>query len=113
MAMGRRERGRQQEIFIETTGLRRAGDLFYQRLNVILKEHGFDGFVEQLCAKFYDARQGRRRIALGVYFRMLLIGYYAGIDSEGGIAWRSADSFELHEFLGFELNQSPPNHSSV
>ena len=56
MAMGRRERGRQQEIFIETAGLRRAGDPFYQRLNAILKEDGFDDFVEQLYAKFYDAK---------------------------------------------------------
>ena len=79
MAMGRRERGRQQEIFIETAGLRRAGDPFYQRLNAILKEHGCDDFVEQLCAKFYAAKQGRRRIAPGVCFRMLLIGYYEGI----------------------------------
>ena len=113
MAMGRRERGRQQEIFIETTGLRTAGHPFYQRLNAILKEHGFDDFVEQLCAKFYDAKQGRPSIAPGVYFRMLLIGYFEGIDSERGIAWRSADSLALREFLGFELNQSPPDHSSV
>ena len=56
MVMGRRERGRQQEIFIETTGLRLGEDPFYQRLNAILKEHGFHDFVEQLCAKFYDAR---------------------------------------------------------
>ena len=60
-------------------GLRRAGNPFYQRLNAILKEDGFDDFVEQLCAKFYAAKQGRRRIAPGVCFRMLLIGYYEGI----------------------------------
>ena len=113
MAMGRRERGRQQEIFIETTGLRTAGHPFYHRLNTILKEHGFDDFVEQLCAKFYDAKQGRPSIAPGVYFRMLLIGYFEGIDSERGIAWRSTDSLALREFLGFELNESPPDHSSV
>jgi len=78
-----------------------------------LKEHGLDDFVEQLCAKFSDAKQGRPSIALGVYFRMLLIGYFEGIDSERGIAWRSTDSLALREFLGIELNQSPPDHSSV
>ena len=113
MAMGRRERSRQQEIFIETTGLRTAGHPFYQRLNGKLNEHGFDDFVEQLCATFYDEKQGRPSIAPGVYFRMLLIGYFEGIDSERGIAWRSADSLALREFLGFELSQSPPDHSSV
>ena len=56
MAMGRHERGRRQEIFIETTGLRTAQNPFYQRLNAILSEHGFDDFVEQLYAKFYDAK---------------------------------------------------------
>ena len=83
MAVGRRERGRQQEIFIETTGLRTGGHPFYQRLNAILKEYGFDDSVEQLCAKFYDAKQGRPRIAQGVCFRMLLIGYYEGIGFRG------------------------------
>jgi transposase len=113
MAMGRRERTRQQEIFIETTGLRTPGHPFYERLNAILNDHGFDDFVEQLCATFYDERQGRPSIAPGVYFRMMLIGYFEGIDSERGIAWRSADSLALRGFLGFELNQSPPDHSSV
>ena len=70
MAMGRRERGRQQEIFIETTGLRTAGHPFYQRLNGKLNEYGFDDFVEQLCATFYDEKQGRPSIAPGVYFRI-------------------------------------------
>ena len=109
--MGPRKRWRQHGIFIEPTRLRTAEDPFYQRLNAILKEHGFDDFVEQLCAKFYDAKQGRPSIAPGVYFRMLLIGYFEGIDSEREIAWRSADSLALREFLGFELNQSPPDHS--
>ena len=113
MAMGRRERSRQRQIFVDTTGLHTAGHPFYQRLNEILSEHGFDDFVEQLCAKFYDEKQGRPSIAPGVYFRMLLIGYFEGIDSERGIAWRSADSLALREFLGFELDQNPPDHSSV
>ena len=78
-----------------------------------MKEQGFDDFVEQLCAKFYFAKQGRPSIAPGVYFRMLLIGYFERIDSAREIARRSADSLALREFLGFQLNQNPPDHSSV
>ena len=113
MAMGQRGRSRQRQIFVETSGLRTAGHPFYERLNGVLREHGFEDFVEQLCAGFYAPKQGRPSIAPGVYFRMLLIGYFEGIDSERGIAWRSADSLALREFLGFELEQSPPDHSSV
>ena len=113
MAMGQRGRSRQRQIFVETSGLRTAGHPFYERLNGVLREHGFEDFVEQLCAGFYAPKQGRPSIAPGVYFRMLLIGYFEGIDSERGIAWRSADSLALREFLGFELDQSPPDHSSV
>ena len=113
MAMGQRGRSRQRQIFVETSGLRTAGHPFYERLNGVLRKHGFEDFVEQLCAGFYAPKQGRPSIAPGVYFRMLLIGYFEGIDSERGIAWRSADSLALREFLGFELDQSPPDHSSV
>ena len=64
MAMGRRERSRQRKIFLSTRQVCiTAGHPFYQRLNAILSEHGFDDFVEQLCAKFYDEKQGRPSIA--------------------------------------------------
>ena len=91
MALGRRESTREQPIFIDTTALRSPGHPFYRRLNALLSEHGFDGYVEEQCAKFYAGKQGRPSIPPGVYFRMLLIGYFEGIDSERGIAWRSAD----------------------
>ena len=113
MALGRRESTREQPIFIDTTALRSPGHPFYRRLNALLSEHGFDGYVEEQCAKFYAGKQGRPSIPPGVYFRMLLIGYFEGIDSERGIAWRSADSLALREFLGITLEESPPDHSSV
>jgi len=113
MAMGKREGSQQQQIFVDADGLRSPGHPFYRRLNAVLAEHGFDDFVEQLCQKFYDPKQGRPSIAPGVYLRMLLIGYFEGIDSERGIAWRGADSLALREFLGFALDESPADHSSV
>ena len=113
MAMGKRKGSQQQQIFVDAAGLRSPGHPFYRRLNAVLAEHGFDDFVEQLCQKFYDPKQGRPSIAPGVYFRMLLIGYFEGIDSERGIAWRGADSLALREFLGFALDESPADHSSV
>ena len=113
MAMGRRKRARQKQVFVDTSGLQTPAHPFYERLNAVLREHEFDDFVEQLCAQFYDEKQGRPSVAPGVYFRMLLVGYFEGIDSERGIAWRCADSLALREFLGLELDETPPDHSSV
>jgi len=87
MAMGKRKRGRQQELWIAGTDVPRGpGHPFYGKLNELLAEHGFDEFVEGLCAEYYHASLGRPGIPPGVYFRMLLIGYFEGIDSERGIA---------------------------
>jgi transposase len=86
---------------------------FYQRLNTLLAKAGFDTFVEGLCAKFYAATMGRPSVAPGVYFRLLLIGYFEGLDSERGIAWRAADSLALREFLGLGLDLAPPDHSTM
>ena len=74
---------------------------------------GFDAKVEAACRKFYHESVGRRGIAPGVYFRMLLIGYFEGIDSERGIAWRVADSLSLRRFLGYPLGVETPDHSSL
>src|SRR5260370_31531216 len=52
-------------------------------------------------------------VGSGVYFRALLVGYFEGIDSERGIAWRTADSLALRSFLGFELSQATPDHSTI
>ena len=78
-----------------------------------MDEHGFDDFVEGLCAKFYADEMGRPSLALGVYFRLLLVGYFEGIGSERGIAWRAADSLALREFLGLKVIELPPDHSTI
>ena len=113
MSMSRKDTEQQSALWIAATEVAASpGHPFYQRLNRILKDAGFDAFVEALCASFYKAG-GRPSIAPGVYFRMLLIGYLEGLDSERGIAWRCADSLGLREFLGYALTQATPDHSSL
>jgi len=114
MSMGRRQDGRQDKLWIATSRIARApGHPFYVRLNRALAAAGFDRFAEERCARFYADGVGRRGIAPGIYFRMLMIGYFEGIDSERGIAWRCADSLGLREFLGYDLTRATPDHSSL
>src|SRR6202171_5109319 len=115
MGMGRKEQQRrQEELWIAHTDLpRTVGHPFYEQLNRLLEERGFDEYVEQQCARFYAAKMGRPSLAPGRYFRLLLIGYFEGIDSERGIAWRAADSLGLRGFLGVGLDQMPPDHSTI
>jgi transposase len=114
MAMGRGDGRDQDDLWIATQDLARApGHVFYEKLNEVLAAHGFDRFVEGLCAPFYAKKMGRPSIAPGVYFRMLLVGYFEGIDSERGIAWRCADSLNLRKFLGYPLDRKTPDHSTV
>lgn len=114
MAMGKRRRQEQGTLWVPTAQLVRGpGHPFYKRLNEILAEQGFDPFAEELCRKFYADKQGRPSLPPGVYFRLLLIGYFEGIDSERGIAWRVADSLALREFLGYGLTQAVPDHSTI
>lgn len=113
MGMGRKGR-RQESLWIATEELPRTkGHVFYERVNRILEDGGFDRFVEGACQKFYAPVMGRPGIVPGVYFRMLLVGYFEGIDSERGIAWRCADSLSLREFLGVGLSDRVADHSSV
>jgi transposase len=113
MALGRRGGTRQEELWVPTAAVARGpGHPFYDRLNELLAEAGFDGWVEARCRAFY-AGQGRPGIPPGVYFRMLLIGYFEGLESQRGIAWRCADSNSLKSFLGFGLTQATPDHSSL
>jgi transposase len=114
MAMGTRKE-RQQEFWIASQDVVESPrNVFYDRLNSILDEHRFDKKVEFLCRKFYKKSQyGRPSMAPGVYFRALLIGYFEGLDSERGIAWRVADSLSLRGFLGFGLNEETPDHSTL
>ena len=112
--MGKRSKGHQQSLWVATQDLpRSAGHPFYEALNAELRTAGFDEFVEERCRKFYAEGHGRPSLAPAIYFRMLLVGYFEGIDSERGIAWRCSDSLALRSFLGLELSQAPPDHSTL
>ena len=115
MAMGRRKnRARTPGLWIATNELpRTGGHPFYQRLNQVLETHAFGEFVEAQCAPFYADAVGRPSLTPGTYFRLLLIGYFEGIDSERGIAWRTADSLALRGFLGLGLDEVTPEHSTI
>jgi transposase len=115
MAMGKRKhRQRQAAMWIATNDLpTTAAHPFYTRLNKVLDDGGFDAYVETLASAFYAETLGRPGLAPGTYFRLLLIGYFEGLDSERAIAWRAADSFALREFLGLVLPDAPPDHSTI
>ena len=114
MSLGRRTQERQEELWVATPQLPKSeGHVFFRKLNELLAEAGFDVFVEQLCEPHYHERQGRRSIPPGVYFRMLLVGYFEGIGSQRGIAWRCGDSLSLRAFLGIPLTEETPHHSSL
>src|SRR4051794_1860682 len=114
MALGRRPTEHQGELFVSSADLpRSAGHPFYDRLNRLLTEHGFDAYVEDLCRPYYADSQGRPGIPPGVYFRMLFVGYFEGLDSQRGIAWRCADSRSLQAFLGYLPSEATPDHSSL
>ena len=115
MAMGtRKQQEQQEELWIATASLpRTAGHPFYERLNDLLEEAGFDGYVEERCRRFYAPKMGRPSLAPGVYFRLLLIGYFEGLEGERGIAWRAADSLGLRRFLRIGLEEMPPDHSTI
>ncbi|GIW80797.1 MAG: DDE transposase [Gemmatales bacterium] len=113
MALGKRKR-EQQEMWVATTDLPKSpGHPFYRKLNQLLAEAGFDDWVERLCAPFYHAVMGRPSIPPGVYFRMILVGYFEGVSSQRGIAWRCSDSRSLAEFLGYGPQERTPDHSSM
>ena len=112
MALGKR-RPQQNELFIPTAKLATGpGHPFYTKLNEVLAEAGFDEFVERLCAPYYK-EGGRPGIPPGVYFRMLFIGYFEGLDGQRGIAWRCADSLALRSFLGIAITEDTPVHASM
>ncbi len=116
MAMGtRKKRERQQALWIAANEIVQVpGNAFYDRLNSILDKHQFDRRTEHLCRKFYKkSPYGRPSMTPGAYFRTLLIGYFEGLDSERGIAWRTADSLSLRKFLGYGLDEQTPDHSTI
>ncbi len=114
MAMGKRDSEQQQDLFITHDKLpRSAGHVFYRKLNQLLSEGSFDRWIEALCEPYYCQGQGRPSVPPGQYFRMLLVGYFEGIGSQRGIAWRCSDSLSLREFLGIPLGKDSPDHSSL
>src|SRR5947208_2919015 len=113
MAMGKRK-SEQAPMWVSTTDLPVSpGHPFYARLNTILDEAGFDRFVEEQCRSFYAPVMGRPGLPPGRYFRLLLLGYFEGLDSERGIAWRAADSLAVRSFVGLSLDAAAPDHSTI
>jgi transposase len=115
MAMGRRKkRVRQEGLWTPTAALPvGASHPFYQRLNQILDEQKFDEYVETICEDFYAGEVGRPGLSPGIYFRLLMVGYFEGIDSERGIAWRASDSLSIRSFVRIGLDESVPDHSTI
>ena len=115
MSMGKQKQ-RQESLFVSTEGLPKSlGHPFYKRLNQLLAEAGFDRWIEGRCERYYqqEEKRGQPSIPPGLYFRMLLVGYFEGIDSQRGIAWRCADSLSLRQFLGIPLDKATPDHSTL
>ena len=111
MALGRQGE-RQTDLIVGWAELPRSpGHAFYDRLQTVLREAGFDGFAEQQCAPYYASKLGRPSLPPGRYFRMHLIGYFEGIDSERGLEWRCADSLSLREFLRLGTTEAVPDHT--
>ena len=115
MAMGKKpSAGRQRKMWVAAEKLPRSpGHPFYERLNRVLEKAGFDAVVEGLCARFYADGTGRSSLRPGRYFRMLLLGYFEGLNSERDIAWRVADSMSVRAFLDLDPEETPPNHSTL
>ena len=113
MAMGTRD-GEQSPLWVVTADLPKSpSHPFYTRLNALLDAHDFDRFVEKKCRRFYASAMGRPSLTPGRYFRLLLLGYFEGIDSERGIAWRATDSLAVRSFLGLAVPDAPPDHSTI
>jgi transposase len=113
MAMGRKKK-RQHSLWVAATDLPMSpGHPFYRRLNEVLESSGFDAFAEKACRRFYAPVMGRPSLTPGRYFRLFLIGYFEGLDSERGIAWRASDSLAVRSFLGLSLDEAAPDHSTI
>src|SRR5450631_3744453 len=114
MAMGtRKQRERQEGLWYKAELPTAPGHPFYKRLNEVLDKSGFDLFCESQCAEFYHEKLGRPSLAPGLYFRVMMIGFFEGLDSERGIAWRLADSLTLRQFLSIGLDEKTPDHVTI
>jgi transposase len=113
MSMGTRETD-QSPLWIAASDLPASpGHPFYVRLNAVLDAHGFDQFAEDQCRGFYAKVMGRPSLPPGQYFRLLLVGYFEGIDAERGIAWRAADSLAVRSFVRLALQEAAPDHTTI
>ena len=114
MAMGKLKKHKQQPLFVAAADLPcGVSHPFYAKLNEVLAGWKFDAFVEGLCVKFYHDTMGRPGLEPGRYFRLLLLGYFEGIDSERGIAWRCSDSLSVRSFIGYALDEAATDHSTI
>jgi transposase len=114
MPMGtRKQHERQEPLWYRSELAEAPGDPFYQRLNRVLDQEGFDRFCEDWCREFYHVKLGRLSLAPGTYFRLMIIGLLEGLDSERGIAWRVADSLTLRQFLHIGLDERTPDHVTI
>ncbi len=114
MAMGTRKmRERQPDLWYGGELPTAPGHPFYKRLNEVLDNAQFDAFCETTCAKFYHHKLGRPSLPPGQYFRIMMIGFFEGLDSERGIAWRLADSLTLRQFLSIALDEQTPDHVTI
>jgi len=115
MALGtRKQRERQESLWVAKQELPASvSHPFYERLNGLLDAEKFDTFAESACQQYYAEKMGRPGLTPGIYFRCLLVGYFEGIDSERGIAWRAADSLGIRHFLGIGLDERSPDHSTI
>jgi transposase len=114
MAMGtRKKRQRQEELWYGGELPTAPGHPFYKRLNEVLDNAGFDAFCETSCVGFYHNKLGRPSLPPGQYFRVMMIGFFEGLDSERGVAWRLADSLTLRQFLSIGLDENTPDHVTI
>jgi len=114
MAMGKRRKRAQDMMWVATSDLPKSpGHPFYKRLNQVLAANTFDAFVEAASRRFYAPKMGRPSLPPGRYFRLMLLGYFEGLSSERGMAWRAADSLAIRSFLGLEVDEAAPDHSTI
>src|SRR5919112_509003 len=114
MAMGTgRHRERQEALWDRGELAEAPGHPFYRKLDQVLQAAGFDLYCEEQCRPFYAEKAGRPSLAPGVYFRLMLIGFFEGLDSERGIAWRTADSLSLRQFLSYGMDEATPDHVTI
>ena len=109
----RKSRERQEPLWYGTELPATPGHPFYTRLNEALDKANFDRHCEESCAGFYHAKLGRPSLAPGLYFRIMMIGFFEGLDSERGIAWRLSDSLTLRQFLSIGLDENTPDHVTI